>query len=536
MRDGFVQEGSLDSTLAGVLESQAAALGDKPFLYFEDRTISFAQLDSQVNRVANGLVRLGVGPGIGVAIMMPNSPEWLFVYFATQKLGAFAVPVNVALKGESLRHVLDHSDAALLVTHPAYLPAVRALLDECPKIHQVVVDTTESEGAVEDGAGADRLEGSMTLAELMQAPDTPPLVSIDPLAISALLYTSGTTGSPKGVVNRYGGLNLDGIRLLGSMMKPDDVFYTCLPLFHANALFLTTARALVLGVPMVLARRFSASRFWDDMRRFGVTTFNALGAMIPILMKQPERDDDRDNPVRVVFSAACPASVWADFEERFAVQIIEGYAAVDGGGFAIVNFGQSPKGSMGKPFSPVRVVDEHGNDVGVGEPGELLFEVDDPEARKVEYYKNAAAGDDKIRNGWLYTGDLVHADEFGNLYFVDRKTDSVRRRGENISSWEVERELNRHPKVLECAVFGVPSELGEDDVMAVIVVQPGETLSPDEIIVHAQERLAAFMVPRYIELRDELPKTETHRVQKSELKRSGVGPDTWDREDARVRR
>jgi crotonobetaine/carnitine-CoA ligase len=512
------------TTLAGLIEAQAEQLGNKPFLYFEDRRISFEDLNRQVNRAANGLARLGVKSGVGVAIMMPNSPEWLFVYFASQKLGAYAVPVNVALKGEGLRHILGHSDSSVFVCHPEYVETVQEIRELVPNIREIVVNTTEAPG------GWNPPEGWRTLAEAMDAPDTNPDAKIDPDAISGLLYTSGTTGAPKGVVSRYQSSNIEGIRALGAVLKESDVLYTCLPLFHANALFLTTVRALAMGLPMALSRRFSASRFWDEIRRHGVTAFNALGAMIPILMKQPERENDTDNSVRIVFSAACPASVWAEFEKRFGVYIVEGYAAVDGGGFAIVNFGNSPKGSIGKPMNPIRIVDDDDNDVPVGQPGELVFEVDDAKRRKVEYYKNEEASNEKIRDGWLHTGDLVYADPEGNLYFVDRKTDSLRRRGENISSWEVEREIDRHPAVLESAVFGVPSELGEHDVMAVVVVKEGEKLSPEELILHCEQRMAKFMIPRYIELRDSIPKTGTHRVQKSALKREGVGPSTWDRE------
>jgi crotonobetaine/carnitine-CoA ligase len=515
------------TTLAGVLEAQAAALGDKPFLYFEDRTISFAELDRLVNRAANGLAALGVAPGVGVSIMMPNAPEWLFVYFATQKLGAYAVPVNVALKGEGLRHVVDHSDSSILVCHPDTLEAVRGVLDSLPKISKVVVNSAEAP------PGWVPPEGWLTLDEVMAASDESPGVEIDPEAISAIMYTSGTTGAPKGVVNRYKGMNVAGIRLLGAMLRPDEVPYTCLPLFHANALFLTTVRSLVIGLPMVLSRRFSASRFWDEIRRYGVTTFNGLGAMIPILMKQPERENDRDNPVRFVFSAACPASVWAEFEERFGLRIVEGYAAVDGGGFMVLNMGNAPKGSFGKPSSPVRIVGDDGEEVPVGQPGELLFEVDDAKRRRVEYYKNEEASDAKIVDGWLHTGDLVTADPDGNLYFVDRKSDSLRRRGENISSWEVEREIDAHPAVLESAVFGVPSELGEDDVMAVVVLKEGQHLTAPELVAHCEKRMARFMVPRYVEIRDVLPKTGTHRVQKGVLKREGVSEATWDREAER---
>jgi crotonobetaine/carnitine-CoA ligase len=511
-------------TISGVLEEQAEKLGEKPFLYFEDRTVSFRDLNRNVNRAAHGLARLGVKAGVGVAIMMPNSPEWLFVYFATQKLGAYAVPINVGLKGEGLKYVLNHSDCSVLVSHPDFTETTESLRDSLEGIKHLVVNTTETP------EGWKLPEGCQTLAEVMDAPDTNPDVQIDPEALSGLMYTSGTTGAPKGVVSRYSGSNIEGLRLLGGVLNENDVLYTCLPLFHANALFLTTVRALAVGLPMALSRRFSASRFWDEIRRYKVTTFNALGAMIPILMKQPERPNDVDNQVRMVFSAACPASVWAAFEKRFATYIVEGYGAVDGGGFMIMNFGNAPKGSLGKPTSPIRIVDDNGNEVPVGQPGELLFEIDDAKRRRVEYYKNEEASNAKIQGGWLHTGDLVYSDEEGNLYFVDRKTDSLRRRGENISSWEVEREIDSHEAVLESAVFGVPSELGEHDVMAIVVLKEGQTLSPEELLAHCEERMAKFMVPRYIEFRDSLPKTGTHRVQKGALKREGVGPTTWDRE------
>lgn len=512
------------TTLAEILVAQAAERPDDVFLYFADRTVTFAELNREVNRVANGLARLGVSAGTGVAIMMGNSPEWLYLYFATQKLDAYAVPVNIALRGEGLRYVIDHSDSLVVVCDPERAPWVLAVAEGTPQVGHTVVDTTE---APPDWALP---AGWLTLASVTDSSAEEPLAYIDPDAIASIMYTSGTTGAPKGVVSRYRRTSIAGIRMLAGMLAPDEVQYTCLPLFHANALMLTTIRGLVVGRPVVLSRRFSASGFWDEIRRYGVTTFNGLGAMMPILIKQPERPDDADNPVRTVFSAACPASVWEQFEKRFGVHIIEGYAAVDGGGFMIINFGQSPKGSIGVPSNPIRIVDEDSNDVPVGAPGELLFKVDDPEARRVEYYKNSDASDGRIRDGWLYTGDLVTADEVGNLYFVDRKTDSLRRRGENISSWEVEREINRHPAVLESAVFGVPSELGEDDVMAVVVPKEGHTVTPEEIVAHCEGLMAGFMVPRWVEVRASLPKTETHRVQKTELKAAGVGPATWDRE------
>jgi carnitine-CoA ligase len=512
------------ATIAVLLEKQAQELGAKPYLLFEERTVSFADLNRQVNRVANGLARLGAAPGVGVSIMMPNSPEWLFVFYAVQKLGAYAVPINVALRGEGLRHVLDHSDSAILVCHPDYTEAIEEVRTSVPKLRHIVIDTTEA------GAGYRAPVGWISLSEVMDASEGNPGTQIQQGSISGLMYTSGTTGAPKGVVQRYRPVAPAGSGLGAGFYGADDILYTCLPLFHANALFLSAQRALIAGLTIALSRRFSASRFWDEIRRYNATTFNALGAMIPILMKQPERENDRDNRVGIVLSAACPASVWEAFEQRFGVRLVEAYGAVDGAGFAITNPGTSPKGSIGKPATPIRIVDDDGNDVLPGESGELLFQIDDPELRRVEYYKNEEATDAKIRGGWLHTGDLVYADAQGNIFFADRKTDSMRRRGENISSWEVEREIDAHPAVLESGAFGVPSELGEDDVMVVVVLKQGQTLTPEELIAHCEKRMAKFMVPRYIDFRDELPKTGTHRVQKGLLKQQGVTPNAWDRE------
>ncbi len=510
------------TTLASLIETQAENLGDKPFLLFEDRVISFAELNSEVNRAANGLAELGVGPGVGVSIMMGNSPEWLYVYFGVQKLNAYAVPVNTGLKGEGLRHIIDHSDSSLLVIDEQFASEIDAIKGSLTKLDNIIVNQ-ESQDVVANGW--------LSLASVMDAPDKNPGRTIKDGEFSAMMYTSGTTGAPKGVVTRYRASPMAGGGF-GASVGGDEIMYTCLPLFHANALSLSTIRALTSGVTLALSRRFSASRFWDEIRRFRVTTFNALGAMIPILLKQPLRDNDNDNPVKTVFSAACPASVWEEFEKRYDVFIIEGYGAVDGGGFGVMNLGNAPKGSIGKPSNPYRLVDSDGNDVATGVSGELIFEVDDARLRRVEYYKNEEAGNARIVDGWFHTGDMLHADEEGNLYFDDRKTDSLRRRGENISAWEVEREINALPQVLESAVFGVKSDLGEDDVMVVVQLQPEAELSAEVLIAHCEKNMAKFMIPRYVEFAETLPKTGTHRTQKSVLKKNGVGPNTWDRESA----
>lgn len=516
--------------LGNVLAERAQRTGNEVFLLFEEQRITYAQLNERVNRVANGLLSLGIKPGDGIAVMMPNRPEWLYVYFATQKIGAYAVPVNTALKGESLTYILNHSEAQVFFLSWELVEPFSAIQGNLSALRHLIVDATEAPQDFSLPDGAIALQSRMdALAEEVTFP-------IDPEAIAGLMYTSGTTGLPKGVVMRYRGMNLEDFATFARLAyRQDDILYTCLPLFHGNALFLTAVRGLVAGLKVALSRRFSASRFWEEVRRYGATSFNALGAMIPILLKQPPRPDDADNPVRLVLSAATPAWAWEEFERRFNVTIWEGYGAVDGGGFFLFNLGTAPKGSMGKPPPGIeaKVVDDEGEEAPTGQVGEIIFKVDNPEARRVGYFKNPEASDAKVRGGWFYTGDLAYRDEEGNFYFADRKTDSMRRRGENISSFEVEKIVNQHPAVLECAAYGVPSELGEDDVMIAVVLKPGHTLKPEDLVRFCEEHMAYFMVPRYIDFRESLPKTETHRLQKSVLKKQGVTSTTWDREKGR---
>jgi carnitine-CoA ligase len=507
-------------TLSALLEHQARKLGDMPFLLFEDDVVSFADLNGNTNRVANGLLRLGVRAGVGVSIMMGNAPEWLYTHFGVQKLNAYSVPINTGLKGEGLQHIINHSDCSILVIDDTFIEVIQDIRENLKAIDTIIVNTSD-DTLVPDGW--------LSLANIMESASSDPGIEIREGEMSMLQYTSGTTGLPKGVVGRYKNQPYVGGGFT-AFLKRGDVMYTCLPLFHANALGISTMSALAGGHTLALSRRFSASRIWDDVRRYKATTFNALGAMIPILMKQPEYEDDADNPVKIIMSAACPADVWEDFENRFDVVLIEGYGAVDGGGFGVINAGNAPKGSIGKPTSPYRLVDDDGIDVPIGQSGELIFEVDDMKLRKIEYYKNEEASSARIVDGWLHTGDMLHRDAEGNLYFDDRKTDSLRRRGENISAWEVERDINKHEAVFESAVVGIKSDLGEDDVMAFVMLQPGAELTAQDLIAHCEPLMAKFMVPRFIEFRDTFPKTGTHRTQKSKLKADGVGPNTFDRE------
>ncbi len=319
--------------------------------------------------------------------------------------------------------------------------------------------------------------------------------------------------------------------------RQDDIFLTFLPLYHINAQVLTTLTALVAGAQMVLLDRFSASQFWDEIRYYGATQFNYLGAVIPILAKQPEKSDDADNPARIALGAGCPPAIMDEVEQRFGIKCLEGFGMTEIGIPVHVMPDDRRKGSCGKPMDiyEIRLFDDNDNEVPVGEIGEIVFRPREPFTMMSEYYKMPEKTLEACRNMWFHTGDLAKKDADGYLYFVDRKKDALRRRGENISSFEVERAINTHPKVLESAAVAVRSELAEDEVKICVVLKPGKELSPEELISYSVERMPYFAVPRYVEFMESLPKTPTERTQKYLLKQAGVTPKTWDREKAGIK-
>jgi crotonobetaine/carnitine-CoA ligase len=315
------------------------------------------------------------------------------------------------------------------------------------------------------------------------------------------------------------------IGLLSNLLyTADDKLYTCLPLFHANALMLSVMQSLWVGIPLYLSKRFSASRFWQELAQCGATQFNTVGGMIPILLKTPPGPFDRAHRVKRVVSAACPKDAWVPFEQRFGVTLWEAYGAVDGAGVTIINNGNAPIGSLGRPGKVVkwRLVREDGSDAAVGQPGELWVFVGHDRDAKVPYWKNDKASNEKVVDGWLHTGDLMQRDAGGFLYFVGRNTDSMRRRGENVSAYEVEKVVDSHPSVLESAAYGVPSPVGEQDIMIAVVPVEGATVDPKDLYAFLSARLPRYALPSYLDVVDSLPKTGTHRVIKQALKERGV--------------
>ncbi len=511
-------------TLSDLLSRRAKESGKKTFFYFENQTFSFTQADRVVNQVSHWLKRLSAKNGDGLGIMLDNCPEFLLGYFASQRIGMCAVPVNTELKGDGLAYLIGHSEIKMLLIGEKFLPTFLALKSEFPKLTHLLV--LSSQAATPPGTPYIVANFRDAYQEKI-VPD--PKWSPNPDDISTIMYTSGTTGRPKGVSFYYSNTWVRRLGLFANLIfEPTDKLYTCLPLFHANALFLTFSAGLWMGIPVILSRKFSGSRFWSEIEFHQATVFSAIGAMIPILLKTPEMASDSRNSVRLVLSAACPVHSWKEFERRFQLTLWEGYSAVDGGQNFIYNLGNAPVGSIGKPMGVKYKIElEDGSEAPDNQPGELLFKVRDRK-RAVSYFKDQDATDEKVKNGYLHSGDLVYRDEQGYLYFVGRKTDSMRRRGENVSAYEVESTLATHPDILECAVYGVPSVLAEEEIMCALVAVPGKTVNPRELEPWLSERLASYAVPRFFRMMSELPKTGTLRVMKAVLKEQGVTPDTVD--------
>ena len=537
------------TTFNDVMKNKAETIGDKVFLTYIrdfdkglDEKYTYRDIHLYSNRVANGLSKFGLKAGVGLSLMEINSPEFLFTLFATWKLGGYAVLINTALKGVTLQYIIDHSDSEMLIIHWSMIDAYLDIKDELPKLKQVIVDINEAP------ADFKLSDGMISLQEVIESPDDDIEAEVNFEEKSYLMYTSGTTGPPKATTFFYkktiaGNALQTASGLITIFLGEDDeVMFTCLPLFHGNALQITTVPGYLTETPVVLSKRFSASRIWDICRKYSVTSFNLLGAMPQFILKQPERSNDGENKVKLIISAACPKELVIPFEKRFNVEIKEFYGAVDGGGYVLGPFFQKnvPVGSMGKPLGSTKadIMDDEGNLLEPDEVGELVFLVKkgELEMRKVTYYKDESSTKDKIReandgNLWLHTGDLATKDAGGWFYFVDRKKDSIRRRGENISPWSVERVINMNDKVLESAAYAVqPSEVIEDEVMVSVVLKPGESMTPEELLDYCQGKMAYFMVPRFVNFIDALPKSEVHRTLKQVLRDKGVTETTYDRE------
>jgi crotonobetaine/carnitine-CoA ligase len=494
----------------------------------EDERTDARALDRDADAVASGLLGLGLRPGERVAVLSPARLASLQAWFGIARAGLVEVPLNPASGPVLLSWCLVRSGARAVVCDPSLLPQLATALPGSAVEHVLVLDgegETDPADLVE-GVGAHRFTTLLTSAPTV-------LPAVEPTDVAVILYTSGTTGPPKGVLLSHRA-NVNLARHTVELMRytPDDRLYSVFPLYHSNARYCSVMAGLEAGADVLLHRRFTASGFWDICRREGITAFNYQGAMMSILHKQEPRPDERDHGVRVAFGAPCPAEVFESFEERFGVRLTEIYGSTETSLVCEMPPERRRVGTAGQESSiyHVAVVDEWDREVPRGTPGEIVARPKQPGWMFDGYDGDAAATFAAWRNLWFHTGDRGVLDEDGFLTFLDRVKDTVRRRGENVSTWEVERVVAEHPGVAQAAAYGVSSELSEEEVMVAVVPVPGEQVDPADLLAHCAGRLTTFATPRFVRVVEALPLTPSQRVEKYRLREEGVTPDTYDRE------
>ncbi len=502
-------------TIGELVEKQAKKFGDKVFLYWEDMTVTYEQLNKITNKVANMLYKLGIRKGDKVSVYLPNMPEYVYLYLGIPKLGAVIGPVNALFKPREVQFVVNHSEAKILITIPKLMAIVDEVRNQLPLLKNVIII-------------GESLENTLNFEELMdEASDAaPPSVQInekeDPAAI---LYTSGTTGFPKGVLQTHFNIKRNAEMIIEAMHPtPDYRFMLILPLFHVNAQIVTVMAPLTLGGSCVLTPGFSATKHWEIVEKYRVSTFSAVPTVLAVLLRVPHENLDLSSLKFVICGAApLPITVMKEFEATFNCKVVEGYGLTEGTCASSVNpmptetEDRRKIGSIGIPLpsTEMKIVDEKGNDVPPGTKGEIIIKGDNV---MKEYFKNPEANKETLKNGWLYTGDIGYMTEDGFFYIIDRKKDMIIRGGENIYPREIEEVLYAYPGVSLAAVIGANDEIYGEVPKAFVVMKEGVTATKDEIIAHCKKNLADFKVPKYVEFRDDLPKNPTGKIMKVPLR------------------
>lgn len=511
-----------------MLEKRAGLHPDRPYIRLPDGSaISYRAFRDQVVRTAAGLAALGVKQGDHVNVWLPNTLDIVRVWFAINWLGAVYVPINTAYRGNLLAHVIANGDAEVMIVSAG-------LVERLAPIDRAALKTL-----VVAGGSAPAIDGlqSVPLADLDADPSTLPLLArpIEPWDVQSIIYTSGTTGRSKGVLSSYAHMwHMSGTEAF-PMLDESDCYLTFLPFFHVGGT-LPPIGMLNRGGAIGMGGDFTTEAFWPAVRATEATYTILLGVMSNFLSKRPPAADDRDHTLRKVTMIPLPDD-WRAFADRFDLKVWTLFNMTEINVPIVSEPDPQAVGTCGRqrPGNDLRIVDAHDREVPVGSIGELIIRSDAPWALNSGYYKDAEATAQAWRNGWFHTGDAFRRDADGNYFFVDRMKDAIRRRGENVSSFEVEAEILAHPKVRECAVVAVPNELSEDDVLAVVAAVPGEVIEPLELLEFLQPRLAHFMLPRYIRIMADLPRTPTQKVEKYILRQQGLTADVWDREQAGIR-
>lgn len=514
----------LAPSLAAELRRAARDAPHQPFIRMIGGEWSYARFDADTDRVAAGLHALGVRRGDNVSLMLPNCIEFAVLWFALAKLGAVTAPVNTSFRGQVLLNAINLVESRLLLIHASLLVALDTQRPQLSSIEQILVVGGDPE--------PDCLRYE-TLWQTEPGPLTLPQPDIGFTELCLLLYTSGTTGRSKAaMISHRFVLAQAQLTIAGLGLRSDDVLYCPYPMFHLDAAVMTIAPALLLRGVAAIGERFSVSRYWQELRDLEATVFDFMGATITMLWKQQPSPDDRNHRARLGWGVPLPS--WApEFETRFGCQLVELYGLTEAGTMIFTPRHEPRRlGACGKPMGPfdVRLLDESGFEVPVGQAGELVIRPQEPSLIMQGYYGMPEETLIAFRDLWFHTGDVLRRDADGFLYFVGRRKDIVRRRGENISAAEVEMAIETHPDVLECAVVGVPSEMTEEEVLACVVLRSNANMEPELLLDFCATKMARFMVPRYLRFMPDLPKTPTDKVEKFRLQQEFSGAHKWDRE------
>jgi len=506
-----------------LLRERAGQHPDRPFLGSGDDLLTYGEVDERSERVAAGLAALGSGPGDRIAVISANRVEMLELFFACAKLGAVEVPLNVFLKGEFLRYQLQDSQATTLVADAAGYEAVDAMLEGLPALTRLVrLDDTDSD------------RGATSWKELRETSPKPPHPEVAPSSLMSILYTSGTTGTPKGCMLPHGWY-MNHAHVAGEMLeyRSDDVLFTALPLYHGQAKGMVMG-ALVHHLTAWIDPIFSVSRILERFIDTNASLFSGVGAMGTAMLAGPPTERDKQHRLRAALMMPFTPEQQDAFKDRFGVTVLaQLYGQTECGAIAYSRLSESRNlASIGRaaPLYDVRLFDDDDQEVPVGEVGEICVRPKVPYATYLGYWRNPQATIEAWRNLWHHTGDFGRIDVDGFITFVDRKNDALRRRGENVSSQELERAIASYHKISEAAVHAVPSPMTEDDIKACIMLVAGAEVSPDELFDFFKQTLPYFTIPRYVEVLPALPKNATRRVMKHVLRERGVTDETWDLE------
>jgi len=514
-----------DAVLANLLEKRAAEASDDLFFTFEDEHYTLGDFNESVNAMARNLLAQGISKGQSIAIVMDTSVDYMRLWFALAKIGAIEVPINNAYCGDLLAHALNTSGASAAVIDGKYAATLAEVADAASALRTVYVRGGDWPGE------NDRL-AAREFSELTASNDGSNLGDAPHFSeIGGIIFTSGTTGPSKGVLLSHYylagyGLMYREINALG----PDDVVLNFLPFFHIGAKFLTIA-TLASGGRMHLQERLSITTFWDTVRQYGVTNFIGVGGICNMLLSSPPSPSDRVTPIRTIYAVPDPADIHREIEERFNCKLTTVFGSTEVGLplFRSTEDDYQPE-SCGRvsPYYEVRIVDGDDQPLGPGQVGEIVVRPKLPFLTGSGYVNMPDRTVESWRNLWLHSGDNGYFDENGWFYFVDRATDSIRRRGENISSYEVEQMVAKHPDIAEVAAMATPSEVGEDEVWVQIIAREGKSLSPENVLHHCADVMPYFMVPRFIEIVPDFPRTPTAKIEKFKLRTAGPGDRAWD--------